>query len=166
MGSSDSLGELRDVGLPVYVSGSTPVCLTPSAISEFPPETKTMTVVCETGSRHTADWTGVAVARLLEAAGVPAETTHLIVTSTDGYRVAVPVRRGIDALVAYAKDGRPIAADHDYSNRFVSPSLDGTRDVKGVCRIDHRALEPGDDPTSIEERSPDGDRFRAERFAD
>ncbi|MFW6385370.1 MAG: molybdopterin-dependent oxidoreductase, partial [Halodesulfurarchaeum sp.] len=77
-----------------------------------------------------------------------------------------PVRRGIDALVAYLKDGRPIAADHDYPNRFVSPSLDGTRDVKGVSRIDHRALEPGDDPASLEDTAPDGDRFEATRFDD
>ena len=166
MAASDISLDSVDIGPPVHISGTNPIELSQDTVGEFDPETRSITVVCASGNRHTAAWTGVRVVDLLDAAEVPAETTHVTVESSDGYRVAVPIREAIEGVLAFVKDGDPIGADHPYANRFVSPVVDGARDIKGVSRIDHTVLEPGEDPESLENIYPDGERFEANRELD
>ncbi|MFB6093798.1 MAG: molybdopterin-dependent oxidoreductase [Halanaeroarchaeum sp.] len=118
-------------------------------------------VVCATGNRYSAEWAGVPVSTLAERARAPAETTHLVVESHDGYRMTVPIAAGIDGLLAVEKDGRPIGETEPYDTRFVAPDVAGARDVKGVARIEFRALDAGEDPEAFEQFEPDDDRFAA-----
>lgn len=155
-----------DMGPPVVVTGAETFELTKETVGEFDVVTESVTVVCSTGSRHTAEWTGVRVVDLVEAADVPASTTHIVVESTDEYRVAIPVAEALDGILAYVKDGVPIGADHEYANRFVSPGTEGARDIKGVSRIEHSSLGPAEDPETLENLFPEGDRFTAHRFED
>lgn len=166
MGVSDTWLRQADVADVVHISGGSPLALDQETLRDFEATTETVTVVCASGDRHTAAWTGVPVHDLLEAARIPQSTTHVIVESRDDYRVAIPVREAIEGLLAFLKDGEPIGRDRPYSNRFVSPATEGARDIKGVRRIDHTSLGPGEDPEQLENLFPEGERFTAERFDD
>ena len=164
MGASDTLEPSADIGPPVVVSGEEPLELTSEVLASFAPETRDVTVVCATGDRHSARWTGLPVADLLERAEVPLSTTHVVIESTDEYRVAIPVRAALEGLLAYEKDGVPIGRGNDYGNRFVSGVAEGARHIKGVRRIDSAALGPKEDPERLENLFPDGERFTAHRY--
>lgn len=166
MAASDCSLASIDLGPPVHVAGANPIEVTAETVGQFDVDTRSVTVVCASGNRHTAVWTGIGVDDLLDEAEVPPDTTHVTVESTDGYRVAVPVREAIDGLLAYLKDGVPIGQDHPYANRFVSPIVEGARDIKGVSRIEHSTLGPTEDPESLENIYPDGERFSANRTID
>lgn len=163
---SESLPGSIDLGPPVTVEGRETFDLDADTLADFDVRTESVTVVCASGNRHTADWTGVTMVDLLEAAGVPQSTTHVVVESLDEYRVAIPVREAIDGLLAFVKDGEAIGATHEYANRFVSPATEGARDIKGVSRIEHTTLRPEEDPEALENLFPDGERFTANRFAE
>lgn len=112
-------------------------------------------VVCASEGRITATWTGVPVPDLLAAADAPPSTTHLRLTSADGYRAFVGVAAGLDALVAVARDGESLAAGERRGARFVGPDVDGVQSVKGLRRIDPVALDPDEDPAELAARPPD-----------
>lgn len=164
MGVSDAWLRQVDLDEAVVVTGGSPLELDLEALRDFDVRTETVTVVCASGDSHTAEWTGVQIIDLLEAARISPSTTHVIVESRDEYRVAIPVREALEGLLAFVKDGEPIGRDHRYSNRFVSPATAGARDIKGVRRIDHTSLGPGEDPEQLENLFPEGERFTAERF--
>lgn len=166
MAVPESVVGAMDFGGPVSITGANPVELTPETIEDFEVVTESVTVVCASGARHTADWTGVRAIDLLEAAEVPLDSTHVIVESTDEYTVAIPIGDALEGILAFLKDGVPIGADHPYANRFVCPTTEGARDIKGVSRMEHSALDPQDDPEALENLFPDGDRFTANRFED
>lgn len=166
MGTSDGVPTTADLGPPVVVGGAAPFELTRDRIAAFDAETRTVTVVCASGDRHTAEWTGIPVPALLEAADVPPSTTHVVVESLDDYRVAIPVRAALDGLLAYAKDGVPIGRTHGYANRFVSGAAEGARFIKGLRRIEATAVDPDEDPERLENLFPDGERFTAHRYDD
>lgn len=116
---------------------------------------RTCTVACASGDRTTARWFGVPVSALLSAAEVPEETTHVVVEGWDGYRVVVPVRVALSGLLALERDEEPLAETTPYATRFVAPDADGSRMVSGVRRIEATALDPADDPETLEDRWPD-----------
>ncbi|MFB6114405.1 MAG: molybdopterin-dependent oxidoreductase [Halodesulfurarchaeum sp.] len=148
----------------MHVAGDTPLTISRPTLCSLPVETATITVVCSSGSRFTAEWTGVPLSALVEEADVPPSTTHLAISSSDGFRAVVPVMDAMEGMIAYLRDGVGIGTVDEYGNRFVSPSISGTRDVKGVTRIEPLSLSPGEDPESHEELFPDGDRFSANRY--
>lgn len=143
---------------PVVV-GSTELVLDTETLERLPFASRRVEVVCASGHRYEAEWTGVTVETLVDAVHPPADTTHLIVESTDGYRMAVPVAAGLVGVLAFQKDGVPIGETNPYPNRFVSPAIEGERDVKGVARIEFHALAPGSDPDAMERVEPTDDRF-------
>lgn len=160
----ESVVGAMEFGPPISVDGPRPIRLTASTIEDLEIVTESVSVVCASGDRHTADWTGVRVVDLLEAADVPMDTTHVTVESTDDYKVAVPIGDAVQAILAFLKDGVPIGEANPYGNRFVCPATEGARDIKGVSRIEHTSLSPAEDPESLENLFPEGDRFTANRF--
>lgn len=160
---TDLSGAQFDLSQPVTVVGTSVLTLDAESVSAFPPETRSVEVVCATGNRYTAEWTGIRITDLSDAVKAPADTTHFVVESLDGYRIAVPIVDGIDGVLAFEKDGLPVGEVNPYPNRFVAPDIDGARDVKGVSRIEFYALEPDEDPDTLEQVEPDDDRFEAER---
>jgi len=131
----------------------------PGALRELPRAERRCTVVCATGDRHTARWTGVPVTELLADAGEPPATTHVRLESRDGYRVCVPIRDALDGIVADTKEGAPLAERADYRTRFVAPGVDGERLVKGLRRLEALALAPDEDPDRLENVTLDAPEF-------
>ncbi|POG53987.1 molybdopterin-dependent oxidoreductase [Haloferax marisrubri] len=147
----DRSGPVIPLSEPILVRGDSSVTLSGPELRGLPAEDRTVTVACASGTRHTATWTGVPVLDLFEAAGLDDETTHLVVESTDGYRVCIDVYAALDAVVSYTRDGTPIGEEHDYETRFIAPDVDGSRTVKGVRAVEARALDPATDPESLED---------------
>lgn len=108
---------------------------------------------CASGAWIAAEWTGIPVPDLLEAAGPPPETTHVVFESVDGYRTCVGVGDLLDGLVAYdadddARSGFP---------RLVSPSVVGPRASKRIVEMSPVALPPDADPEEREDLQLGGD---------
>lgn len=164
MNQSGALSEALAFEPQVTVVGETEFTVTPETLPSLEVETKTVEIVCATGSSYTAEWQGPTAASLFAAASVPPETTHVVVESADEYRVVVSVPEAIGGVLSYLKDGKPIGEEQEYTNRFVAPGTEGARDIKGVARIESVVLEPGDDPESLENLFPEGERFTANRY--
>jgi DMSO/TMAO reductase YedYZ molybdopterin-dependent catalytic subunit len=164
MDESGALAEALAFEPRVTVVGETSFTVTADSVSALEMATKSVEIVCATGSSYTAEWTGPTAGSLLEAASVSPETTHLVVESADDYRVTIPVPEALGGVLSYLKDGVPIGAEQDYVNRFVAPGTEGARDIKGVSRIEAVELDPGEDPESLENLFPEGERFTANRY--
>ncbi|MFC4541811.1 molybdopterin-dependent oxidoreductase [Halosolutus amylolyticus] len=135
---------------PIRIVGEERVTVSPPELADLPIRSREFEIVCDSGDRHTDRWQGVPVLDLLERASVPAETTHLLVESTDGYRVCIDVEAALEGLVAVARNGEPLTAVADYESRFVSAGTRGPRTAKDVWRIEPRSLSPGEDPDVYE----------------
>lgn len=122
-------------------------------LADLPFERRAVEIACASGSRYVSTWVGVAIPDLLSVGTVPPATTHLVFESPDGHAACVGVEEAVEGLLAWSCDGRPLADDHSYANRFVSPAVAGVRTVKGVCRIEAVALSPDDRPGDFETRA-------------
>ncbi|SEL32746.1 molybdopterin-dependent oxidoreductase [Haloferax larsenii] len=131
------------------------VTLGPQDFETFPTTDRECTIECASGTRTTGTWTGVVLADLLDRVETPPETTHVRVTSTDGYAVCVDIVAALDAIVAVARNGEPLAEHKPYATRFLGGKIDGARTVKGVAEIEPLALEPNADPSDLESMSLD-----------
>lgn len=160
---TESVASEERVVDPITVVGDRTVRLTTELVRSFPEETRTAEVVCATGSRYEAEWSGIGIGSLCETVDAAADTTHVLVESRDGYRIAVPIVDAMDGVVAFDKDGHPIDTATPYSNRFVAPGIEGARDVKGVSRIEFHALDPVEEPERLEQVEPDDDRYEVDR---
>jgi hypothetical protein len=147
--------------------GSRRVVLPVSGLSALPTDDRDVTVECASGEHHRARYRGVPALDLLSCAGLPDETTHLLVEGDDGYRVTLPVADALEALVAVERDGTPLASRGRATARFVAPAVDGSRMVRGVrlfaalslpARVDPETLEtlwPGDEAGVGRRRVPE-----------
>lgn len=160
--TESSADSLRAVD-PIVVVGDRTINLDSDAAASVSSVTRQVTVVCATGHRERATWTGVEIASLCDAVDAPPETTHVLVESHDEYRMAVPIADALNGLVAFEKNGRPLSEAAAYDSRFVAPGVEGARDVKGVRRIEFHALDPSSDPDALENVEPADDRFEPER---
>lgn len=131
----------------VEVSSAGRFELGPATADAFDQRTGRYTVVCSSGDRETGDWQGIPIAALLERAGPADDATHLVVTGADGYRVCVPVTATLDALLALERLDAPAA---DSLPRFLGETVDGTRSVKNVRRLETVALGPDEDASAYE----------------
>ena len=160
---TDSATDVSSIANPITVVGERTLRLDAETVEAFDAETRTVEVVCATGHRYTAEWTGISIGDLCEAVDASPETTHVVVESLDGYRIAIPILDGIAGVVAVTKDGRPVGETNPYPNRFVAPDVEGARDVKGVSRVEFHALAADEDPEDLEQVEPDDDRFESDR---
>lgn len=147
-GAADSSNRGPDVE--VEVRGDSRLALSLGDLRTRATVDRECTISCASGDRTTATWTGVPVANLLSDAEVPRETTHLRVTSDDGYRACIEVTAALEALVAVARDDEPLAATEAYATRLVGSDVAGERSVKGVVEIEPLTLTPDEDPTELE----------------
>jgi len=138
----------------VLVAGETPVSLPDSveaAAEQFEAATRTIGFECASGDWLEAEWTGVPLDPVLNAASLPPETTHVLAEAADGYRACVAVWDLDGAMVAYDAADRP---DVDFP-RFVSPEVDGPRAIKNLASIRPVELAPHEDPQDYEDLSLD-----------
>jgi DMSO/TMAO reductase YedYZ molybdopterin-dependent catalytic subunit len=102
---------------------------------------------CGSGDPIGGRWRGVGLVEVL--AGIDDESTHAAVESGDGFRICVPVADLIDGILAVERLDEP--AEEGALPRLVSPSLSGTRLIKGVGEIEGKRLSPAEDPAAFEE---------------
>lgn len=125
------------------------VSLSAFGLDSFEIVERTIELRCASGHRSTARWRGVSLLDVVERLSVPAETTHLIVTSDDGYRTCIEIRTTFEGMLALARDGILLADDE--RPRLVAPDLDGIRTVKGVTTLMPVSLPPDENPEQLEE---------------
>lgn len=99
------------------------------------------------GAIGCADWTGASLSAVLEAAGAEIDDSlHVAFTSADicqasdgaaYYGVSIPMKKALqsDVLVAYAMNGEPLAAEHGFPLRIVTPGYAGVRSPKWLTSI-------------------------------
>jgi DMSO/TMAO reductase YedYZ molybdopterin-dependent catalytic subunit len=142
---------------PLVVGGDRRLTLSPADLRERATATVTCTLRCASGDRTRATWRGVPLLSLCEAAGVAPETTHLLVTASDGYRACLSLSDLRDGVVAVARDDTDLAAEGGPGRRVVAPALAGERFVKTPVSVEGRRLASDADPSEYERlRRADG----------
>jgi DMSO/TMAO reductase YedYZ molybdopterin-dependent catalytic subunit len=100
------------------------------------------------GAASTAEWTGVALATVLERAGLQASATQVVIEGADQGHVAAAGRtvrygrslspeqaRHPDTLLVYAMNGELLRPEHGYPVRLLVAGWYGMASVKWVTRI-------------------------------
>ena len=101
---------------------------------------------CVTGWSKTGNtWRGVALSKLLQAAGPPPNATHLIAKGFDGYGTVISLmdaaRDGV--FLATEWDGRPLPRDHGGPVRLVVPHLYFWKSAKWIKQLWFTEGDPG-----------------------
>jgi hypothetical protein len=92
---------------------------------------------CASGDWIEREYLAFPVTALIEAADFPADTTHVVLESSGGYRACVPVTATADAVIAVGEGpGKP---------RFLSPDVVGPRAIKNLASIRPRSLGANED---------------------
>lgn len=143
---------------------STPLSLDLQALRAMPSRTVRVTMECAGNGRArleprpvsqpwlveavgTADWTGVPLAHVLEAAGVGDSAVDVVFTGADhgvergveqDYQrsLSLAEARAEDVILAYAMNGAELPPQHGYPVRLVAPGWYGMAHVKWLVRID------------------------------
>lgn len=100
------------------------------------------------GAVSSAEWTGVPLRTVLEAADLPPSVSDIVVEGADGGNAAEAGRpltyeRGLpravalhpDTLLAYAMNGEALPVEHGFPLRLIVPGWYGMASVKWVTRI-------------------------------
>ncbi len=110
----------------------------------------------DVGAIGNAEWTGVALADVLAAAGLLegalfVGTTGADEVDVDGdtapYGASIPIAKALepDVLIAWAMNGEPLSPEHGAPLRFVVPGYAGVRSAKWLTRVEVRD-RPSDAP--------------------
>lgn len=116
--------------------------LTPADLAALPAAAVTDDFRCLEGwSVPGLHWQGVALATLLDAAGVDA-SARSVQASAGEFSVPLTIEQARSALLATQLDDQPIAREHGWPVRLVVPGADCFTSIKWLDRIELRA-EPG-----------------------
>lgn len=102
------------------------------------------------GATANAEWTGVALADVLQAAWLPAGARHIAFSAPDRseladppqtYGASIEVAKAVspEVLLAWAMNGEPLTPLHGAPVRVIVPGYIGARSVKWLDRITARA---------------------------
>lgn len=126
--------------------GPIPVVLDRAALAAMPQHTARLPIGCVQGWSTVQTWSGVRLADLAAAAGVPAPVAarvHSLQTVAD-YRIGDYSRavlqanqiRDPEALLALRVNGVDLSPDHGYPARIIVPALPGVHNTKWVGSVD------------------------------
>lgn len=119
-------------------------------------------------------WEGVSARELLGRAGIKPEAKYVVLHGYDnGWTTNLPLADFLaeDVLITDLHDGEPISPDHGGPVRAMVPQLYAWKSAKWLCGIELSDVDqPGywerggyhlhGNPWTINERNPDGERFR------
>lgn len=112
------------------------------------------TINCHSGRTIEGRWSGVPMAPVAEAAEFPPETTHLLMTAADGYRVCVDAWSGLSGFVGFTCEELTVEGGEAYAlretPRFLAPEIDSSRTIRDLARIEAITLQPGEDVRDYE----------------
>lgn len=132
------------VGDPAYrlvVAGPRRLELSLDELTRLPQHTVSLPITCVEGWSATANWTGVRVRDLLDAAGLdpdaPVRVLSLQRRGDYGSSLLHPHHhRDPLTLLALAIDGAPLAPDHGAPCRLIAPNRPGVHQTKWVSRLE------------------------------
>lgn len=107
---------------------------------------------CASGDRLCGTWRGVPMSAFIVRRGAPDESTHLLIESSDGYRLCVALKDVLTGLLAIHRVDS--SASTDAFPRLLAERLGATRAVKGITSIEAVELPPAIDPRSIDTLPP------------
>ncbi|MGI8436403.1 MAG: molybdopterin-dependent oxidoreductase [Chthoniobacterales bacterium] len=121
-----------------------PLRLTSEAFREMPAVTQETTLMCisnglDAGLMSNANWKGVPLRALIEAAGGPLSGARKVrVHGVDNYTDTFPLEKGLEpsTLIAYEMNGERLASRHGFPARAIVPGYFGEKHVKWITRID------------------------------
>jgi DMSO/TMAO reductase YedYZ molybdopterin-dependent catalytic subunit len=85
-----------------------------------------------------AEWRGVRMKDVLEAAGVKDGAVEVLLHAADGYSDTFAIEKALDpeTLLAFEMNGAPLPHIHGYPVRVIVPGLYGEKNVKWVTGIE------------------------------
>ena len=122
------------------VEGPRPLSLSLADLQALPQRTVRLPITCVEGWSSSADWTGVRLGDLLEAAGLRRDTEVHVESLQQGglYRVSTvspPHARHPHTLLALRLNGEQLAPDHGYPVRLIAPNRPGVMQTKWVTKV-------------------------------
>ena len=112
-------------------------------LTALPAATQETTLCCISysvggGLMSNANWKGVTMRRLIEAAGPKPGVVEVLLHAVDGYADTFSIEKAMDetTLVVYEMNGEPLPDRHGYPVRVIVPGLFGEKNVKWVTRIE------------------------------
>lgn len=127
---------------PIQIIGTESKTLSDKEHESHSFKTQSVEIVCASGDRYTATWSGIPIADLLEEVKAPPTTTHIVVESVDGHQSCVAVDVALTGLLAFYRDGKALTNCAEYNSRFVAPNVDGARLTKAVHKVQAVSFPP------------------------
>jgi len=86
----------------------------------------------------TAEWRGVPLASILQAAGPGPSADWVAFTCADGYTAGIPISKALDpaTLVALRMNGSPLTPTHGFPARIIVPGLYGMFHAKWLTKVE------------------------------
>ncbi|GAC1486394.1 MAG: hypothetical protein NVS1B1_01520 [Candidatus Limnocylindrales bacterium] len=90
------------------------------------------------GLMSNAQWKGIPLRSILEAAGPRPGVVKAVLRGTDSYSDTIAIAKAMDpaTLLAFEMNGEPLPLRHGYPVRVIVPGLFGEKNVKWVTRVD------------------------------
>lgn len=140
----------------VTVVGDSEVTLSdaPATRERFAWQTRGFAINCHSGREIEGRWSGIPIAPVAEAAQFPPETTHLLMTADDGYRVCVDAWFGLEGFVGFVCEELTVEGGEAYAlcetPRFLAPDIDSSRTIRNLSTIEAIGLQPGEEARDYE----------------
>ncbi|WP_231562955.1 molybdopterin-dependent oxidoreductase [Microbacterium mangrovi] len=120
------------------------VALSRAQLAAMPQASARLPIACVEGWSTTADWSGIRLADLLDAAGIPPRSTIRLdsLQTRGGYRsttLGPEYARDPLALVALRVNGETLDLDHGYPARIIVPGRPGALQTKWLQTIAEHA---------------------------
>jgi DMSO/TMAO reductase YedYZ molybdopterin-dependent catalytic subunit len=115
-----------------------PLSLSYDEIKKYPSVTEVVLLICPDVFVDNAQWTGVPVATLLEAAAIQSKAGKITIIGLDSYRQTFTrdeIEKG-DVFLAYDVDGVQLPVEHGFPLRLVVKGRYGNIWVKWIDRIE------------------------------
>jgi DMSO/TMAO reductase YedYZ molybdopterin-dependent catalytic subunit len=116
-------------------------------LAALAPTEQETTLMCisnglDAGLMSNANWKGVPMRTLLEAAGPHVGVVAVKLNGADGYTDTIPIDKAMEptTLVVYGMNGEPLPQRHGYPVRVIVPGMYGEKNVKwvtGIELVDH-----------------------------
>lgn len=122
-------------------AGASRLDLSRDALVSMPQTEVRLPIACVEGWSTTADWTGVRLRELLDAAGIPPDRTVRITSlqRRGAFRettMTPEFTRDPLTLVALRLNGETLDVDHGYPARIIAPARSGVLQTKWLRRIE------------------------------
>ncbi len=115
---------------------SRPLSLDAAALAGLGTTTRVATLDCTSGWAMETDWTGTPLAAVLDAAGIDARASEVLVRSATGWTAILPLTEARGCLLAVGVAGAPLPVGNGRPCRLVAPDRRGLDWVKWVVEIE------------------------------